>query len=615
MNKLPVILLASSAIIPATAQAQEVIRLDEIVLSAGLTPIAENGYGRAHSVLTQEDIADRGITTVDDALRALPGVSVGSGSLTQVRIRGAEANHTLILIDGIEAAGGADEYYLGGLATANIDRIEVLRGPQSVYYGSNASAGVINIITNKGEVGLHYGGSVELGNGSNTSAYVSRRGENGGIALNLSHQDDHGFDVSGDGGEEDGYTRKSIGLTADWQATPDLRFGTVLRRAEEDYDYDRTSFTATNADNYIIDDPNFRGEANEFQGALWAEYSMLDGRLTHRLEYQDTISKRQSTDAAFNRGETEKLKYRLSYGLDGLAVDQAAHLLNFLAETQKDTTSLNDLEREMNSVALEYRGFLQNGLDIQAGLRHDDNKVFADFTSWNLGLSWQLPDRPIRLHASAGRALVNPSYTELYGGFGTIGNPNLSPEINSGFDLGAEVEFMDGRGSVDLTYFNETLEDEITYNGVAPAGSPNYYNETGESPREGVEISGKIAATDNVNLALSYTYLDAEDPDGSVEIRRPRNELGLTANYEYARGNVSAHIRHVSDNFDTQFWGGFETQKLPAYTTLDLATGYNLTDNVRLTGRVTNVFDKEYSDSWGFASQGRTAYVGLQAKW
>lgn len=615
MNKFFSFLLTSAAIIPAAASAQEVIQLDEIVLSAGLTPIAENGYARAHSVVTQEDIADRGISTVDDALRALPGVSVGSGSLTQVRIRGAEANHTQILIDGIEAAGGADEYYLGGLSTANIERIEVLRGPQSVFYGSNASAGVINIITDKGEPGLHYGGSVELGNGSNSSAYVSRRGENGGVALNLSYQDDDGFDVSGDGDEKDGYTRKSISLTADWRATPDLRFGTVLRRAKEDYDYDALPFPATSESTYVVDDPNLHGETNEFQGALWAEYSMLDGRVTHRLEYQDTISKRQSSDAPFDRGETEKLKYRMSYGLDGQAVEQAAHLLNFLAETQKDTSSASERKREMNSIALEYRGFLQNGLDVQAGLRHDDNKIFKDFTSWNLGLSWRIPDRPVRLHASAGRALVNPSYTELYGGFGTIGNAKLAPEINRGFDIGAEVEFMDGRGSVDLTYFNETLEDEITYSFVPGEGGSNYYNESGESPRKGVEISGKIAATDQLNLAASYTYLDAEGPDGSVEIRRPRNELGLNANYEYARGDVTAHIRHVSDNFDTQGWGSYETKKLPAYTTLDLAAGYALTENVRLTGRVTNVFDKEYSDSWGFASQGRTAYVGLQAKW
>lgn len=108
----PICLLATLVALPVTAAAQgpapgEPILLDEIVLTAGITPVAQDGYARAHTVLTATEIEDRGIATVQDALRALPGVSVsGSGaSIAQVRIRGAEANHTLILIDGIEAAG------------------------------------------------------------------------------------------------------------------------------------------------------------------------------------------------------------------------------------------------------------------------------------------------------------------------------------------------------------------------------------------------------------------------------------------------------------------------------------------------------------------------------
>lgn len=355
-------------------------------------------------MLTAKEIEARGITTVQDALRAMPGVAASStgASFTQVRIRGAEANHTLILIDGIEATGGADEYILTGLETANIERIEVLRGPQSVFYGSNASAGVINIITRKGGPGLHYGGSFELGNGAAASAHVSQRTERGGIALNLSARDDHGYDQSGDGGEKDGINRKTIGLSGDWRASDDLAVGGTLRWSDEHYDYDATAWDATDADSYVVDDPDLFSERREFSGAVWAEYSMLDGQLTHRLEYQKTIYKQSYDGGPFSRGETEKLKYRLSYGLDGQPVDSANHVLNLLAERQKDQNSTApDYRRDMKSLTVEYRGFLDNGLDIQAGIRHDDNKVFDDFTSWNLGLSYRIPGQPVRLHASA----------------------------------------------------------------------------------------------------------------------------------------------------------------------------------------------------------------------
>ncbi|WP_449044262.1 TonB-dependent receptor plug domain-containing protein [Paracoccus versutus] len=634
MFRTPVSLLAATAaLLPAAATGQEGYRLDEVVISGGLTAVAEGGYARAHTVLTAEEIEARGIATVQDALRAVPGVSVSAtgSTFTQVRIRGGEGNHTLILIDGIEATGGADEYILTGLETANIERIEVLRGPQSVYYGSNASAGVINIITRKGGPGLHYGGSVELGNGAAASAHVSQRGAQGGIALTLSARDDHGYDQSGNGGEKDGTNRKTIGLSGDWQIGEDLRLGTTLRRAKEKYDYDSTSWSATSAQEYVVDDPHKYSERDEFQGGIWAEYSMLGGRLTHRLDYQDTIYKQSSDGGPVTRGETRKLKYRGSFGIDG-TVAEASHLLNVLAERQRDeSSSAPENRREMTSVALEYRGFLDNGLDVQAGVRHDGNKVFEDFTSWNLGLSWHVPDQPFRLHASAGTGLVNPSYFELYANadYGSsvyLGNPNLKPEKNRGFDLGVEAQLPNGMGVVDVTYFNEKLRDEIESYLVRAEGGTSYYsyrNQAGESPREGVEVTARIKATDSLDVALNYTYLDARNPDGSVEVRRPRHELGLSATLAVLEGRstVTADIRHVSGNWDTQYWTydpasqSYDVGEIPAHTVVNLAAGYDLTENLRVTGRVVNLFDKEYSDVWGYASQGRTLYAGLTAKW
>lgn len=622
------LLALSVALFPVAALSQDGTILDEIVVSGGITPVAAGGYARAHTVLTAEEIAARGITSVQDALRAVPGVAVSStgASFTQVRIRGGEGNHTLILIDGIEATGGADEYILTGLETANIERIEVLRGPQSVYYGSNASSGVVNIITRKAGPGRTWGGSVELGNGAAASAYVGQRGERGGIQLNLSARDDHSYDQSGDGGEKDGINRKTIGVSGDFLPTPDLRFGGSIRRSDERYWYDSTSWMATDPAGYVIDDPAPNSDRDEVLGNVWAEYSMLDGRLTHRLEYQNTVYKQIHNGGPVTRGETDKLKYRGSFGLDGLAVADSAQILNLLAEHQKDnSSSAPENEREMTSVALEYRGFYDNGVDLQLGLRHDANKVFEDFTSWNVAVSYRLADYPVRLHASAGTGLVNPSYSELYSNadYGSsvyLGNPGLRPEKNRGFDIGVEAELADGRGVVDVTYFNEKLEDEIEsylVGIVDDVATYSYRNQTGKSPREGIEISGRLQATDDLMLALSYTYLDATNPNGSVEVRRPRHELGLTASLAIfeGRGNVSADLRHVSGNYDTQFWGAYPTLEMPAYTTVNIAAGYDLSENLRLTGRVVNLFDKEYSDVWGYASQGRTAYVGLQARW
>lgn len=615
-------LLLTTFLIPTGAFAQDAIPLEPIILSAGLTPAPADAYGRAYTVLTAEDIAAKGAATVQDALRAVPGLSVSSSGMnfTSIRIRGSEANHTMILVDGVEVDAGQGNAILSGLSAANVERIEVLRGPQSVFYGASAAAGVINIITDKGAQGLHHGGSVELGNGARASAHVSQRGERGELSLNLSSADDHGFDQSGDGGEKDGIRRDGVNIAADWKATEALTLGATLGWAHERYDYDAENYPfpeppGFGVDDFVSDTDTLSGERREQQAAVWGQYDMLDGRLTQRLEYQRSVAKSALNDGPETRGQSERLQYKLGYGLDGLAVADSRHLLNLLVERKEDESSdAAGYERARNSLALEYRAFLDNGLDLQAGVRRDANDPFEDFTSWNIGLSYQMPDRPFRLHASAGRGLVDPSYYELYvdDAYST-GNPNLKPEQNTGFDIGVETR-IGTRGSIDVTYFNERIKDAIE--GVfGPDFRSSYVNLEGESKRQGIEVAGRYQATDALSLGVAYTYLDAKNPNGTVKVRRPRHEVALSGTYDYGRGDVSAEVRHVADNYDTQFWGAYQVAQLDDYTTVNLSASYDLTPEVRLTTRVVNVLDKEYSDVWGYATQGRQAYVGLQARW
>lgn len=599
--------------------AQETLDLGELILSGGLSPIAQSALGRAASVVTADQIKDRGITTVQDALRALPGVSVNgtSNSSIQVRIRGGEANHTLILIDGIEAAGGDAAYNLSGLEASNIEKIEVLRGPQSVYYGSNASAGVVNIITRKGGIGQSYSASLELGAATTATAFLANRTERGGLSLAFSHSDDRGYDLSGDGGEKDGLKRTTAILSADYLLTDDLKLGLTLRRSDEEYAFDTSPFTATDADSYVVDDPNQFSTRDERTAGIFAEYNMLDGRLTHRLSFAKTDYISTFNGGAPLKEQTTAIKYRLSYGLDGQAVAEADHLLNLLLEHEEDSSSSNpQYSRQSTSAALEYRGSFTNGLDLQAGLRFDDNKVFQNATTWTFGLSYAIPDTNVRLHASAGTGIVNPTYFELYANaFGYAGNPDLKPERNRSFDLGAEFSFAAGRGSLDLTYFNEVLTDEITDVSTG-SGSYSYINQSGDSTRQGIEIAANMQATDDLELRLSYTYIDARNPDNSIEVRRPKHELALGATLDVfaGKGAVSADIRHVAGNSDTQFWGAYQTVELPSYTTVNLAAQYQLTDAVSLNGRITNLLDEDAVDVWGYAARGRAAYVGLSAR-
>lgn len=620
-NALGPVIASVASILPLAATAQDQSQeydLGEIVLSGGFTPITEREYGRAASVITAEEIERRGITTVQDALRAVPGVSVnGSGSSsTQVRIRGGEANHTLILIDGVPAAGGNGEYILSGLQTANIERIEVLRGPQSVFYGANASSGVVNIITKKGNVGQEYGGSFEYGNGYSATARYSYRTDRGGLSIGLARLDDEGYDFSGSNGEKDGTRRNTINLSGDYLVSDQFKLGFTFTGSDEEYDFDSTSTTATNPSEYVVDDPNQLSERDERVFELYGELDTMDGRLRHRLSYDQTDYEQATNGGTPTKADRQRARYLLSYGLDGNAARNTDHLLNGIVEWEKDSSSTNpDYKRERRSVALEYRGRLLNGLNLQAGLRYDNNKTFEDDVTWTLAASYVLANG-VRLHGSAGTGVVDPSYFELFANsFGFVGNPNLRPEKNQSFDIGVEIPFWAGRGLVDITAFHDDLTDEITSVFDPVSGTSTFINQTGDSTRRGVEIAGSLAATDSLDLNLSYTYLDAKNPDRSVEVRRPRHELLLSATQQFmaGRGSVTADVRYVADNYDTQFWGSFATAKLPDYVTVGVSAQYDLTETLQLTGRVVNLLDEEYSDVWGYASRPRTVYVGLRA--
>ena len=580
---------ALSLLCAQTAWAEEAIDLGEIIVSGGFTPVEEAEYGRSATVITAQEIENRGILTVQDALRAVPGVSVsGSGdSFTQVRIRGGEANHTLVLIDGIPAAGGNSEYVFSGLETANIERIEVLRGPQSVFYGSNASSGVINIITKRG-----------------------------GIAVSLSHTADNGYDYSGDGGEKDELNRSTLHFTGDYLISDQFKAGVTFRHSNEDYDFDRSVWGAPTEATYVVDDSTQFSERTERLGNIWGELETLGGRMKHRfsLDYSDYESSRNG--GAPTKADRKSARYLLSFGLDGGTLDASNHVLNTIVEYREDSSTTNPSYAPARaSYAFEYRGNFANGLSLQGGLRYDDNKTFEDDTTWNIGASYMFGSG-VRLHASAGEGSVDPSYFELFANsFGYVGNPNLTPEKNRSFDLGVEVPFANGRGLVDVTVFDETLTDEISAVFDAGSGNFNFVNQSGDSTRRGAEVAGSIQATDSLDLRLSYTYLNASNPDGTVEWRRPRHELLLSATQAFmdGRGSVTADLRYVADNFDNQYFGSAGVQQLPNYVTVDVAAQYAINDSVTVTGRVTNLFDDDHSDVWGYATRGRTFFAGLSA--
>ena len=618
--------LAVAASVSMTAFAQtntpnDTTRLDPIIVSAGISPVAADEYGRSHTVITRDDIEERGYSTVQEALEAQPGISMNGDapSNRQIRIRGGEGSHTLVLIDGVRAAAGDSEYYFRGLDTSYIERIEILRGPQSVPYGTDASTGVINIVTQQADDGLSAGANVEIGEGDTESAYLAYADSKIRLALNVSNRYDRGFDYSGEGGERDSSRWQSMTTKGVFNLTPRLDAGFTYRIADVAYDLDENADgfggrpSSDNESDYVFDDPSKSSEALERAGSGYIQYQTHDRGTTHRIGFNRTANQSDTvTDDV-----TEVASYRLQYSADRAPVAESRQLLSLLVERKTDEGTTDLPDRQTDSVAAEYTGWLADDWSAQAGVRHDSNESFSDAVSWNIASSYFLAN-DIRLHASVGRAIVNPSFFEFTGGTSRAFNADLEPEENEGFDIGIEVPLSDLSGSIGLTYFNETLTNEISSDDFS--GPPyTYENDEGESDREGIELTASIAVNPSLELRGNYTYLDATNADGSIEIRRPRNELslGLTWRAQQVPIIINGDLRHVRGLYDKQFWEPFPypTERLPEFTTADISSQLQIMPGVTLTARVTNVTDEENKEVWGYATRGRAGYVGVRATW
>ncbi|KAF0279534.1 TonB-dependent receptor [Spiribacter aquaticus] len=620
MNKatpLTALALAAGVSTNVYAQTSQTTELEPIIVSGGISPVAADEFGRSNTVITRRDIEDSGYATVQQALEAQPGVSInGTGpNDRQIRIRGGEGNHTLVLIDGVRAASGDNEFVLRGLDTSYIQRIEILRGPQSVPYGTDAATGVVNIITREAGEGVGFGASAEFGEGDRQSAYVTRGTENSKLSLSLSNLNDEGYDFSGSGGEKDGTRWKSLNTKGSLDLTARTTAGFSFRIADARYDFDDTDNSANSAGGYIVDNPDKQRDLTERAGSVYLKHRTSDETISHRLRFDRTANQ---TDNDFASDTTTDVgQYRVQVALDQARIESSDQLLSLLLERRVDGDEGETQDRENDSFGLEYQTWLSDALSVQAGLRYDDNNLFEDATTWNIAGSYFL-DNGLRLHASGGRAVVNPSFFEFTGNTDEAYNSDLEAEKNLGFDVGLEVPLRRISGSIDITVFRDALEDEIFLKSGTFPGPYEYGNRDGKSDRRGVELTISANPTQNLDLKGSYTYLDATDSDGQTVTRRPRNELGARAQWRLPNvaTTLSGDVRYVDGLSGKEFWKeGSPRKELPEFTVVNLAATHSLTDHVDLTARVTNAFDEDYQEVWGFATRGRAAFVGVRTSW
>jgi vitamin B12 transporter len=630
------------------AQAQPV-EIPRIVIYANQAPTEGSKVGASATVITGEDLREKGFTTVADALRTVPGVAVSQsgtrGSITQVRIRGAEANHLLVMIDGVpvNSIDGGD-FNFADFAIEDVERIEVIRGPQSGLYGANAHAGVISLVTKSGRGIAKPEASVRFEGGSmNTAAGgASARGSHGPFygAVSVDHNNTSGYNVSRFGHERDGSHATTVTGKFGADLFPNFNVEAAVRYAERHAQLDAQPFFGPFeglAADQEFDFNHFRA----FNGRVAATWSLFDGAFVQRFGASRYEEKRHDDDVVFgffnSDGHRDNFDYKATLKHHTQLFGGETHTLSFLADHQKefltmDSASLSGpfgdpaaaafwargAERTRNGLAGEYALDLPFGLTLTSALRHDDNSGFADVTTWRETISQRFPSAGTRLHASIGTGVTNPTFTEQFGFFvgSFIGNPDLRPERSLGWDAGVEQAFFDRRLVVDATYFASEFDDKIVTVSAGGGFLSPVVNDEGTSPRHGVEISAKATLTDWLALSGTYTYTIAKLADGTPEIRRPRHAGAgsATINLPDQRTRLTVNVVYNGSMPDTWFRFPLTPVTLDAYTTVGGILSYDLTPTTTAYIRAENIFDSHHEEVFSYRAQGFAAYAGLRAQ-
>ena len=607
-----------------------------------------SNQGTSTTVITGDDLRNQQVRSPVEALRGIPGVVVGRtggiAGLSQVGIRGAAGRHTIVIIDGIEANNPGDgEFDFSNIVGGEeIERIEVLRGPQSGLYGSGAMGGVINIVTKSGKGPLSLTTRAEMGSfGTKDSATVlSAGGDKAWGLIGFQTRKTDGFNISPFGREKDGSQTSSSLFKGGFRPFEALTIEGVLRHTAKRGNRDEENFALPGTLIQQTDAPS-KFSSDLWLGALEGKLSLFGGAWVQSIrgERKSIVNDDLSINPAFApfelferyRANAEVYRYTSTFRLDTPGLPGVRHYLTGLAEQKNEgfvqyTDDNLDHERKIRSYAGEVRGEYWNSLFLTGSMRRDETNVSGDFNTWRTSASLKLPGTPVRLHSSYGTGVKFPSLFEQYGRGPSfyMSNPNLKPETSTGWDAGVELAFLGGKAVFDATWFNSEFKDKIK--GVFSGFTATSINVAGISTRQGLELSGRVVPLPGLSIGASYTFLEALEPTGIVEQRRPRDSARIDASYTWDRdrarvGVAAAYNGQMKDDAlrtsSSCFFGSCfpltnERVLLKDYWLVSATASYKLTPSVEIYGRAENVLDQRYQEVYGFNTAGAAVYGGLK---
>lgn len=595
-----------------------------IIVTASRTPEAPGDTPASVTLIDGARIDRLGEPLVPALLRLVPSASVSTsgpaGSLTQLRIRGAEANHTLLFIDGIRAndpaAGNEPRFELLNADLAN--KIEVVRGPQSALWGSEAIGGVVAVDgTLPGKAAVD--ASTEYGSfDSWRGALTARTGtSDAGIAIAGAAQQSDGIDSFDGNGDRDGYRNRALRASGRYRVSPDLLIGAngfALWGLSQFDGFDPVTFLRADT----LDESRSRIAA----GRLFAEVGSRERQyLLASASLLGSSNRNTLAGDPVNRTSADRRTLSIEGG-----VSRGRHQLVLAVEDERETFKSRDVayggftdqdrSRQHRSLTAEWKVDKVGPASFDLSVRHDMFNRFRDATSLRAGAMFELA-YGFTLVANYGEGIAQPTFFDLYGFFpgSFIGNPDIKPERSRGGEI--SIRYAGAKVGAALTYYRQRLKDEIVDVFDSDTFLSSTVNADGRSQRQGVEIEAAYRPNDAIRITATYAYLDASEPSVAngerKEQRRPKNSGSVALDGTTGKLSYGFALTYIGPRNDTDF-DLFPAQRvrLSSYWLAGGQLAYRITRPLELTLRVANAFDSDYRDVVGYRTEGRSIHAGLR---
>ena len=593
--------LTALAVLVQTAAAQPadepLLKLPTTVVTATRTPQRVDDTVSDVVVIDRAGLEKSTGRTLSELLARVPGVQFsangGLGKTSSVNIRGAEARHTLLLIDGVRfgsATTGTPN--LDTMPVDMIERIEILKGPASAMYGSEAVGGVVQVFLRKGAPGLSAYSSVTAGSRGYGQVTAGVNGGSGPLtyALGVQKTRESGFSATNAKAlfdnfnpDNDGFDQNSVNASVSYQLNADWKVD--------------AGWLAVNGINHSDDGPDRDTQYRDTSRVARAgvEGNVLPGwkttvRFSQSADSSRALVAEPSIFPSLFKTTQNQLTWQnevdTRFGVVLAGVEQ-------LTQKVDSTTAYTVNKRTVTSYFTGLNGSA-GPHSWQANVRRDNNSQFGGSTTGFGGYGFAISPQ-WRVNASYGSSFVAPSFNQLY--YPDFGNVDLQPEHGRNTDLG--VTWRDAGHTVKLVHFDNKIRGFITNTTIAQ-----------NVPR--ARIDGYTLSYNGVLGPLSLNAsLDAMNPRNELTGKRlPRRSADMArvgADYAVGQWTVGGSVLRAGKSFDDTD----NTLVLDARTTADLYVDYVVNTQWKVQTKLNNATNRQYETVYGYNQPGRAVYVTL----